>query len=145
MRVVTINIQQFLLNKIEDYMFNEKCSSRSEFLRKAIDDYLAEYDWDFVDSKNFVITVNLEIPVIEKMNTLIENGVACSRSEFVRAAVLNKIRKIEKRIEEERKKMEEKEKLKPTTKNENGVEIIMIPQTPEYYKAYKIIPKEERK
>lgn len=141
MQIIAINIQKFLLDKIEEFMFREECNSRSDFVRKAIREYLQEYDWDSIDSYEQIITFNLDHPVVKKLDELMQKRVTCSRSEFIRAAVLNKIMKIEKQIEEEKKQKAEMEKFKPKSFIQDETEIIQIPIAPEIYKTYKVIKK----
>lgn len=129
MKIITINVQKALMEKIDWYSAN-----RSDFIRKAISEFLESDEWHRFSGGNQISTVNMEKKDIEILNKMVECGIFPSRSEIARFAIYMKIRK----LEDEEKKAEEEKRLRVLWNPETG--IIQIP-TADVYKTYKIIPK----
>lgn len=142
-KITTINIQSALLDKIEDLLDEAQSKSRSEFIRKALEWWYAEYEWESLAGPDRIITCNFDYEDLKLVNNLVETGVFTSRSELFRVAILQYIQKLER--QKENREQEETQKPKVIVQKLQDEEIISIPvcNSAEIYKTYKIIPKEK--
>jgi Arc/MetJ-type ribon-helix-helix transcriptional regulator len=108
--IVTINIPNRQINKIESLIEDGHFESRSDFFRNAIQNELSTQPIGRPNDMS-IITVNLPISFIKRMKSLPN---FCSRSEFFRFACsnyLNYFNNIEEE-EKEQKRLREEESLK---------------------------------
>ena len=142
-KIITINLQTALLEKIEELLIEDKSHNRSEFIRNALEWWYAEYDWESLSGTDRVITCNIEYDILKQITELVDQRVFLSRSELFRFAVLSYIQKLEKQIQ----KREEEQQAKPKVlvQKTQKEELISIPtqsNSAAIYKTYKIIPRE---
>ena len=136
-KIITVNLQDNLLKKIEDLAPYLDKDYRSEVARDAIVWFLAEYHdlLHEIEGPDKICTFNVCSDTADLLDELTKKMAGHSRSELIRWALILYIEKIEKqkKAEEARKAAEPPQVIA----TEDTVQI----RTADGYKSYKIIPK----